>query len=65
MCKNRPSEDEQSDRGDVDSETGHDAAVCPRCNGLGLVCGVEPDTEQGCVDFLNATCPECHGTGRS
>jgi hypothetical protein len=44
-------------KGDSDDE-------CPRCNGVGLICGFEPDPAHGCVDFLNTTCPECEGTGR-
>jgi hypothetical protein len=40
--------------------------VCPRCCGAGMVCGHKPEILPGacCVDFGNATCPECRGMGR-
>jgi hypothetical protein len=40
--------------------------VCPRCWGTGMVCGHKPEILPGacCVDFANAICPECGGTGR-
>jgi DnaJ-class molecular chaperone len=40
--------------------------VCLRCAGTGLVCGHEPVISPGacCVDYANALCPECGGSGR-
>jgi hypothetical protein len=40
--------------------------VCQRCRGTGMVCGHKPEILPGacCVDFANAICPECEGTGR-
>ncbi|MBC2715142.1 MAG: hypothetical protein HF978_07535 [Desulfobacteraceae bacterium] len=40
--------------------------ACPRCKGTGMVCGYKPEILPGacCVDFANAICPECGGTGR-
>lgn len=47
-------------------EGGQSRQRCPRCNGTGLVCGHEPVIGPGncCVDFANAVCPECKGTGK-
>ena len=44
-----------------------DENVCPRCKGKGMVCGYKPEILPGacCVDFSNAICPECGGTGRN
>jgi DnaJ-class molecular chaperone len=39
---------------------------CARCNGTGLVCGHIPVIGPGscCVDYANAVCPDCRGTGK-
>ncbi len=39
---------------------------CSECGGTGLVCGHEPEIGSGncCVDYANAICPTCKGTGR-
>jgi hypothetical protein len=56
--------------GKVDSESSPrqeiaEKKVCGRCGGTGLICGNVPriDSKNCCVDFLNAVCPECRGTG--
>ena len=36
--------------------------LCKKCKGLGKLVGVVFDTKTG--EMLNATCPECNGTGR-
>jgi len=40
---------------------------CERCAGTGLVCGVTPviDSKNCCVDYANAVCPQCKGSGVS
>ncbi|WP_084058861.1 hypothetical protein [Desulfacinum hydrothermale] len=40
--------------------------TCSRCAGTGLVCAHEPVIRPGacCVDYANAICPDCGGTGR-
>ncbi len=40
--------------------------TCKTCNGAGMVCGYKPEILPGacCVDYANAVCPECGGTGR-
>ncbi|ROQ89614.1 hypothetical protein [Desulfosoma caldarium] len=47
------------------STAGH--AVCPRCAGTGLICGVEPVIGPGacCADYANAVCPQCGGSGKN
>jgi DnaJ-class molecular chaperone len=44
-----------------------EAEICKRCAGTGLVCGHEPTILSGacCVDYANAVCPDCKGTGRN
>jgi integrase len=41
--------------------------ACTRCGGTGMVCGHKPEILPGacCVDFANAICPECGGTGKN
>ncbi|MEJ5349549.1 MAG: hypothetical protein WHS46_12770 [Desulfosoma sp.] len=40
--------------------------VCPQCCGTGLVCSLEPIITPGacCVDYANAVCPGCGGSGK-
>jgi hypothetical protein len=42
-----------------------EAATCKRCVGTGLVCGHEPvvGPHNCCVDYANAICPDCKGSG--
>jgi hypothetical protein len=39
--------------------------TCSRCGGTGLVCGVVPviGPKNCCVDYANAFCPDCKGSG--
>lgn len=49
-----------------DEENQPKGDVCARCGGTGLICAHQPEIMPGacCVDYGNATCPDCKGTGK-
>lgn len=49
----------------VPEKTSRSDNTCSRCGGTGLVCGVVPviGPKNCCVDYANAFCPDCKGTG--